>query len=49
MYQVYLYGPETITYLNANLRQPAPPTLYDSITFTHLKENSTMAKLLYIF
>ncbi len=26
-----------------------PPTLYGSITFTHLKENSCMVKLPYLF
>ena len=66
-YQVYLYGPETITYLTAILwvvtepalwviklpptphsRQPSP-TLYGSITFTHLEENFSVVKLPYLF
>jgi hypothetical protein len=58
-YQVYLYGSEAITYLNAFLwlvtesapppphyRQPSP-SLYGSITFTLLKENSTVVWLNY--
>ncbi len=62
-YQVYLYGSEAITYLNAFLwvltepvlwvmRLPPPPTigtpppsLYDSLTFAHLEENSTVVWL----
>ena len=65
-YQVYLYGSEANTYLNAFLwlltepallviRLPPPPntgsphpSLYGSITFTHLKENSSMVKLPYL-
>ncbi len=65
-YQVYLFGSEAITYLNAFLwvvtepalwvirlpptphyRQPSP-SLYGSITFTHLEENSNMVKLPYL-
>jgi hypothetical protein len=66
-YQVFLYGSEAITYLNAILwvvtepavwviTLPPPPTtgspplsMYISITFTHLKENSCMVKLPYLF
>jgi hypothetical protein len=62
-YQVYLYGSDAITYLNAFLwvvtepalrviRLPPPPTtgspppsLYGSITFTHMEDNSSMGKL----
>ncbi len=64
-YQVYLYGSEAITYLNAIIwvviepaiwviRLPLPttigsttPSLYGSITFTHLEENSSTVKLNY--
>jgi hypothetical protein len=56
IYRVFLYGSETITYLNAILyviTEPAvwvitllpppntgspPPTLYGTITFTHIRE-----------
>jgi hypothetical protein len=65
-YQVYLYGSEDITYLNAFLcvvTEPAllvirlppppsagspPPSLYGSITITHLEENSSTVKLSYL-
>ncbi len=56
-YQVSLYGSEAITYLNALwvIRLPPPPTtgspppsLYGSITFTHLEDNSSMVKLPYL-
>ncbi len=49
--QVYLYGSDAITYLNAlqslraSYRQPSSP-LYGSLTFTHLEENSSMVKLI---
>jgi hypothetical protein len=56
-YQVYMYGSEAITYLNAFLviRLPPPsstgsppPSLYGIITITHLEENSSMVKFPYL-
>jgi hypothetical protein len=57
-YQVYLYGSEAITYLNAFLwvvTEPAlrvikpPPTpITGSPPLTHLEENSSIVKLPYL-